>query len=76
MNKVTISRYWDNPQIETIISNDGIGLSIRLNDFAKALIKEIGSVAWTFKQVTFEKQVSDAIQVVLSKIKEESIKIM
>ena len=74
--KLTISRYWNNPQIETIITNDSIGLSIGLNDFAAALTKEIGSVMWTFKQATFEKQVSNAIQVVLSKIKEESIKIM
>ena len=76
MTNVTISRYWNNPEISTSIDSDQITLSISMEDFTKALKSEIGSVATTFTQKSFEKKLDEAINSVLEKVKEESIKIM
>ena len=73
---VTISRYWDNPKITTVITPAFISLSIDMEDFVTALKQEIGSVTWTFKKETFDKQLDEAIRVVLEKVKEESIKVV
>jgi hypothetical protein len=71
---VTISRYWHNPQIMTVIWKDGISLTMNMPDFVEALKKEIGSVTWTLRDKTFEQKIDLAISNILSKIKEESAK--
>lgn len=73
---VTISRYWKNPKILTTISTEGISLQADLADFVSALKQEIGSVAMTFTQKTFEAKIDSAVLAVLKKIKEESIKVI
>jgi uncharacterized protein YggL (DUF469 family) len=59
-----------------LTSTGGISLSMNLEDFQVALIKEIGSIRWTFKQATFEKKVDEAIKRVINGIKQESVKTM
>lgn len=73
---ITISRYWTNPKITTILSDESINLSINLDDFISAIKNEIPLVTWTFKQATFEKQFDSAVATVLEKVKEESIKVV
>jgi hypothetical protein len=73
---VTISRYWDNPKINTTIEDNFIALRISLNSFTKALKSEIGSVAMVFKKDTFDKRFDQAVLRVLSKVKEESTKVV
>lgn len=73
---ITISRYWDNPKIFTTISEDGINLQTDLDDFITALIQEIGSVTWVVTSPQFKKRVDKAVSTTLSKIKEESIKVV
>lgn len=74
MSKVTISRYWNNPKISTIVTTEGISLTIELEDFITALKEEIGSVSTTFTKKSFSQQLDNAVITVLEKIKEESIK--
>lgn len=73
---VTISRYWKNPKIMTVIWNDGISLSISLEDFVSAVKAEMPRVATILKQATLEQKMDEAIDRVLEKIKEESLKVM
>jgi len=73
---ITIGRFWKNTQILHRVWGDGISLSISLEDFQIALVKEIGSIRWTFRQATFEKQVSEAFKRVIQGVKEESVKSM
>lgn len=76
MEKVTISRKWNNPEITTNIDDEGISLAISLDDFITALIKEIGSVTLIVKQNTFENSVQNAKERVLKGVKEESLKVI
>jgi spore germination protein GerM len=71
---VSISRYWDNPQIKTTISAVGISLQVELDDFIEALIQEIGPVTWTFTEKAFREKINVACNNTLEKLKEESIK--
>lgn len=73
---VTVSRKWNNPKIHTVINADGISLSIDLDDFIAALIKEIGSVALTMTKAQFEKQIKKACENVIQGVKEESVKVV
>ena len=73
---VTISRYWNKPTITTTVSVDGISLEIGLDDFIGALKQEIGSITMTFTQKAFSIKMDNAIELVLKKIKEESIKVI
>jgi len=57
-------------------NNEEIGLSVNFEDFVEALKEEVGSVTWTFKKATFEKQLDEAITRVVSKIKEEGVKVI
>jgi len=76
MTKVTISRYWNNPKITTVVSNDDISITMDIEDFISALTIEmddyaedfinkiksgIGPIMWTFKQDTLNKQIDNAV---------------
>jgi len=71
---LTISRYWNKPEITTTVSVEGISINIDLDDFIAALKQEIGSITMTFTQKKFELKVDNAVETALNKIKEESIK--
>lgn len=73
---ITISRKWNNPKIEINIATDSIELKMDIEDFKKALLEEIGSVKFVFRQNTFEKVVDDAFEEVLAEIKKESSKVI
>jgi hypothetical protein len=73
---VTISRKWHRPEITTTIDVEGIVVTIPLFDFCEALQTEIGSVTWVFKDKTFRARFDDAVQQVLSGVKEETAKVV
>ena len=74
--KLTISKKWHHPEFKFIITNEDLSLEMDFQDFVKALKQEIGSITWTFKKDTFEKQLDEAIQRVISGVKEESAKVI
>jgi len=71
---VTISRYWDNPQIAITVDEEHIDLKIDIEDFLAALKDEIGSVRYIVTEKGFEERFDKAALNVMEKIKEESIK--
>jgi adenine C2-methylase RlmN of 23S rRNA A2503 and tRNA A37 len=73
---VTISRLWNQPEIFHLVNDEGISISMSLENFIAAVKQEIGPVTWTFKAETFEKQVDEAVEKVVRRIKEESAKVM
>lgn len=76
MKKVTISRYWNRPEINITVNDESISLNMKMDDFIKALKEEIGSVTWTFRDKTFNETMDNAVQSVIKKVKEESVKVM
>jgi hypothetical protein len=73
---VTISRKWNNPQIQHTLSGEGIAIEINLDDFITAIKEEVGSLTWTFRKQTFEKQLDEAVRAVIEEIKRETIKVI
>lgn len=65
---VVKSREWHKPKTTITVTGEGIKEEISLNDFMKAVKTELGSVALTFKQETFEKQLDKAVAEVLKKL--------
>lgn len=76
MKTITITRLWHRPEIEITVNNELISLKMNAEDFRKALIEEIGSVKFVFRQKTFDKIVSAAFERVISGIKAESAKVV
>lgn len=72
---ITISRHWDNPEIMTTLSMEGIALQIDLPDFMEALIRELGPITWVWTDKQFRGKMDVAVKEVLEKIKQESIKV-
>ena len=70
--KVTISRKWHQPKIETTLSDEAIKLEMPLDDFLKALRLELSWRGWMLSDVAFTK----AVETVLEGIKEESAKVV
>lgn len=69
MTKVTISRYWNNPQISTTVTDKGIALSITMADFAEALKQELG---WKSLFIPVDRIIAK----ILAQVKEESSKVV
>lgn len=74
--KVTISKHWNNPKISTVVNFEGIEMAMELDDFCQALADEIGPITWVFRDATFRSKFETAKQKVLSKVKEESAKVV
>jgi hypothetical protein len=74
--RLTIARKWHNPIITHTINKDGISVVIDLEDFVEAVVREVGSVTWTFTDASFKKQLEDAVQRTVAGIKEETAKVM
>jgi len=71
---VTQSRLWHEPKITTLVNGDGILVSMEIDDFKKAVLEEIGSVALVFTVAGFKKIVDDAFVRVLEGAKKETTK--
>ena len=64
---VTVSRHWDNPQILSNITIEGIAIGMEIKDFTKALKIEMGLT---------DDAMDRAVVRVLEKMKEESAKVI
>ena len=73
---ITISRYWNNPSISITVNIDGISLEMKLTDFIEALKAEIGSVTTTFTRQQFSLKMDKAVESVVEKVKQESLKVV
>lgn len=73
---LTITKKWHQPTFTYRIASEDMSAEVDLDDFIKALKAEIGSVTWTLKQASFEKQLDQAVADVLSGIKAESKKVV
>lgn len=69
---VTISRYWHEPEIKTIVSGEGIAMALPLSDYVLALEAELIALEVNIPQLIM----SQAARTVLTKIKEESAKVV
>ena len=72
VRKVTISRKWHQPKIETTLNDVEIKLDMPLDDFLKALRAELSWRGWLLSNAAFDV----AVQTVLEGIKEESTKVV
>jgi hypothetical protein len=72
---VTISKKWHQPVVyASITRDDGVEMSLPLDDFIEALRQEIGSVTWTVTEAQFKARVKAAVTNVVEGIKAESVK--
>jgi len=74
---VTISSKWSQPTVYTLVDDEGISLSVPVEDFVEALVREIGPVTWVIRDATFQEKVAQALGRVIEGIKRgESPKVM
>lgn len=73
---ITVSRKWSNPKIRTDINNDGIALSMDIEDFKSALREELGSPALVMTKKALAGKIDSAIDAIVRGIKAESSKVV
>lgn len=61
---MTVTKFWHNPIIQVLITDEALGLRMEIEDFKKALKKELGV------------EVDVAIDKIIGVIKEESRKVV
>lgn len=71
---VTISRYWNNPQITTTVNEEKIALTVSLPDFLASLTHELYAAGRWMTLAQLQGRVALASNQVIAKIKEESRK--
>jgi hypothetical protein len=64
------------PIITAYVQGSDAEISISLEDFISEVKKEIGSITWTFRKETFEKQLDLAVGDVISNIKKSATQIV
>lgn len=76
MQYVTISRYWNNPQIKIEITEEEIELKIHIDDFKEAVKQEVGSVLTVFTKAGISQKIDKAFEAIIEGVKEESAKVI
>jgi hypothetical protein len=70
MNKVIISRHWHKPEIQYNVTDEGLTIVVKLDDFILALIKEMGNPVAILTKAQLEAKVKAASIAACEKIKE------
>lgn len=70
VEKLVISRYWDNPQISYMVNADGINITIALDQYLYALAEEIGNPAILMTKAQLLKALYMSSSVVCEKVKQ------
>lgn len=68
--KLVISRYWHQPQIEVYVDSEQIQVRMPIEDFCKAVVKEISHPVTTLTRAQLEKNILGVLVTVLNKAKE------
>ena len=71
-NTLVISRHWDNPKINVLVTTKGIQIETSLDDFLVALAKEMGNPTMLLTKNMLLSALRGASLEVLEKIKEAS----
>lgn len=73
---VVISREWHQPNIRVVITTEGIGISMGVEDYLTALVKEIGNPTAMVTQAQLQKKLLAASEVVCRKMKQTTNSVM
>ena len=66
---VTVTKYWHNPQIQILVTVEALGLRMSMDDFKKALKKEMG-------KKELNSVIDGAVYRIIEGMKEESRKVV
>jgi hypothetical protein len=73
---VLISREWTGPEIRVSVTNEGIVIMMRLDEFMEAVVQEAGNPALLLTAGGLRKRLTAAAQTVVDKMKQETAKVM
>lgn len=69
---VTVSRLWNNPKILVQVTNEGIALTLMLDEFLNAMAAEMGNPTFLVTKAQLLAKMQAAASVVESGVKESS----
>jgi hypothetical protein len=73
---VLVGRKWHEPEISISVGTEGIGISLSLEDFLKALAQEVGNPSFVVTIKGLEKRLLSASEAVVAGMKEETVRVM
>lgn len=73
--KIVTSRQWNNPNINTFVSEDEVGASMDLTDFITALLHELGDPQ-KIKEQDLRSKVEIAAQAIIHEMKSKVVNVL
>lgn len=73
---VVISREWSNPEIRVSVTDEGIAVMMRLDEFMDAVASEAGNPAMLLTAAGLKRRLEAAAQAVVDKMKQETQRVM
>jgi|JI8StandDraft_1071087.scaffolds.fasta_scaffold57829_2 hypothetical protein len=74
--RVVITKHWTNPEILVTVALSGIGVQIHLKDFIDALVLEAGNPSMLVTKNGLNKRLKAAAEIVVQKMKQETVKVV
>lgn len=75
LDKVVVSRNWDNPNIELFINAASVGARMELYDFINAVLEEVGNPTLLVTKAALNKKISEATAKVVAEMKNQTVNI-
>ena len=73
---VVVSRKWDNPSISITVTNEGLGISMSLDDFVNALASESGNPTLLVTRTQLLTRLKTSALTVVSVMKQATVQVM
>lgn len=70
----TVMRKWNSPEIKTVVTNDGISMSMSMDDFKTILCDKLWSSV-NFTKGGFRSRMDDVVEEVSQLMKKETAKV-
>jgi hypothetical protein len=75
-HRIVISRYWNHPRITVTVNHERIELYASVDDFAKAVLDEMGPSWKLFTKARMQRKMMESVKAVIEKVKEASAQVM
>jgi len=75
VEKVVVSRNWNNPNIELFINAASVGARMEVSDFITAVVEEIGNPTLLVTKAALIKKINEAAAKVVAEMKNQTVNI-
>lgn len=73
MEKIVVSRKWNNPEVTAFMENNEVGAKISLDDFINAVVEEVGNPTSLVTKQALKNRLIIASSEVIKEMKKQTV---